>query len=215
MKLMLDRFYAFLDKPIDMWARVVMVLLLIPLALSFMAPIWSIRMTAPQYPEGLEMWIYSYRLDAGNDGHDIQEINTLNHYVGMRAIDEDDFADLDWIPFGLGFLGILALRAAAIGNIRTLIDITVLTGYLSLFAFGRFVKTLYDYGHDLDPKAPVDMEPFMPVVFGSEQVANFEIHSYPEVGSLWLGIFATGLVVLTLFHLIRGRIRAVRRARAG
>jgi hypothetical protein len=158
------------------------------------------------------MDVYAYKLDGGHDGHDIQEINALNHYIGMHRIDRSSFADLDWLPFALGLLGILTLRAAAIGNVRTLIDLLVLTAYVTAFAFARFVYQLYVYGHDLDPTAAVTVEPFMPVVFGSKQVANFMTHSYPHWGTALMGTFATGLAAVAAWHLWTGYREAWRRA---
>ena len=64
-----------------------LLLLALPLLLSFLFPLWRISMKAPQYPDGLYMDIWSYQLTGGNDGHDIVEINTLNHYIGMPPID--------------------------------------------------------------------------------------------------------------------------------
>lgn len=210
MKLLLDRFYSFLDKPIADWARVILALSVVPLALSFAQPLWRISMKAPQYPDGLEMSIYSYKLTGGNQGHDINEINELNHYIGMRKITRHELKDLDWLPFALGLLALITLRTAAIGNVRTLIDLAVVSGYVSLVAFGRFVYTLYSFGHDLDPHAPIHLAPFMPVVIGTRRLANFTTHSAPSWGSLLVGLFMTAVVGVTLYHLVAGRLRARR-----
>ena len=59
-------------------------------------------------------------------------------------------------------------------------------------------------GHNLDPKAPVRVAPFMPV-FGTKQIANFTVTSLPRFGSVYMGIFALGVVGLTVWHLWRGR----------
>ena len=147
----------------------------------------------------------------GNDGQHITEINTLNHYIGMRKLDAAAAADLDWIPFALGALVLLALRAAAIGTIRDLLDLVVITGYVSVFAFGRFVYRLWVFGHDLDPHAPVKVKPFMPVILGHKTVANFETYSYPQAGSYLLGTFVTGVIILAAWHLISGRLEATRK----
>src|SRR5678816_3963581 len=125
-------------------------------------------MKAPQYPDGLKMDIYSYQVVGGNDGHDVQEINVLNHYIGMHTITRDELRDLDWIPFGLVAMALLTLRAALLGNVRTMIDLSMIAAYISLVAFGRFVWMLYEFGHKLDPKAPVKVAPFMPVVIGQK-----------------------------------------------
>lgn len=214
MKLMLDKFYEFLSRPLFGWSRLVLVALAVPLVLSFTAPLWRISMTAPQYPNGLYMDIYAYKLEGGDDGVHINEINTLNHYIGMRKLDAAAAADLDWIPFALGALLLLTLRVAAIGTVRNLIDLAVMTGYVSAFAFGRFVYRLWVFGHDLDPTAPVRVKPFMPVVLGHKTVANFETYSLPQLGSYYLVTFTSGVFIVALLHLILGRRRAVREGSA-
>ena len=201
----LGRFYAFIDRPLYFWARIALFLLLIPLCLSFVFPLWRISMTAPQYPQGLYMDIFSYKLEGGDGGQHIQEINTLNHYIGMHKITRDELRDLEWMPFGILAMALLALRAALLGNVRTMIDLCMVSAYISVVAFGRFVWMLWEFGHHLDPKAPVKVEPFMPVVFGSKQIANFLTHSMPQIGSLLMGVFTTGVFGITLFYLWRGR----------
>ncbi len=203
-----DDFWDFLDLPLRGGARLLLVALVIPLLLSFAFPLWRISMKAPQYPDGLSMDIYSYELVGGNDGHDVQEINTLNHYIGMHTITRDELRDLDWMPFGLVAMALLALRAALLGNVRTMIDLSMIAAYISLVAFGRFVWMLWEFGHHLNPKAPVHVDPFMPVVFGSKQIANFTTYSMPQMGSLLMGCFTMGVWGITLFYLWRGRREA-------
>jgi len=191
-----------------------MAALVTPLVFAFTQPLWRISMKAPQYPKGLYMDIYAHKVDGGHGGQDIKEINTLNHYIGMKKIDRAELKDLDWIPFALGLLAILALRCAAIGNVRALLDLVVMTAYISLFAFGRFVYKLYVYGHELDPDAPLTTKPFTPAIFGTKQIANFQTMSYPQLGSILIGVFATGLLAITAWHLIAGRRAAARAEQA-
>jgi copper chaperone NosL len=210
----LSAFYDFLDRPLIPWSRLVLALLAIPLILAFSQPLWRIEMNAPQYPKGLSMDIYAYKVESGHGGKDLPEINNLNHYIGMKTIDRAELTDLDWLPFALGLLVILTLRCAAIGNVRALIDVVVLTSYISLFAMGRFVYKLYTYGHNLDPAAPFKVDPFTPAIFGKKQIANFTTWSYPQWGSILMGLFATGLLALTVWHLWAGRRAAVRQLAA-
>lgn len=200
-----DNFWEFLDAPLRGGARLLLVALIVPLMLSFLFPLWRISMKAPQYPDGLKMDIYSYQVVGGNDGHDVQEINTLNHYIGMHTITREELRDLDWIPFALVAMALLSLRAALLGNVRALIDLSMINAYVLVVAFGRFVWMLWEFGHQLDPKAPVKVEPFMPVVVGSKQIANFLTHSMPQWGSLLMGTFAVGIWAITLLYLWRGR----------
>lgn len=203
----LDAFYRFLDEPLFPWTRLVLGLLTLLLVASFTAPMWHIRMVAPQYPEGLDLEIYSYKVDGGHDGADIQEISTLNHYIGMRPLDRSELTDLDWMPFLFIGLIILALRTAVIGRVRELTDLLVLTGYAGLFGFGRFYYKLYTFGHDLDPKAPIKVDPFMPVVWGKKQIANFFTEAHPSAGTYYVAAFVAGLLALLALHLFVGRSR--------
>ncbi len=196
-----------LDQPLDRPARLALLLLIIPMLLSFLQPLWRIRLKAPQYPYGLTLDIYAYTLRGGHDGQDINEINELNHYIGMKKIERGQFTDLDWIPFALGVLVLLTLRAAAIGTVRSLVDISVLTLYVSLFAMARFVYREYVFGHNLDTHAPVRIQPFMPVILGRKQLANFTTYGIPGVGSVLLGIFVIGLVAVTMGELTRSERR--------
>ena len=205
----LSAFYAFLDRPLIPRSRIALALLVIPLLLAFTQPLWTIGMTAPQYPQGLQMDIYTHKVVGGHDGKDIPEINTLNHYIGMHKIDRAELEDLDWIPFAIGLLAVLTLRCAAIGNVRALLDLMVVTGYVSVFAFGRFVYKLYVYGHNLDPAAPLKLPPFTPPIIGKQKIANFGVESWPQLGTVLVGVFATGLVAITVWHLVAGRRAAV------
>ena len=200
----LDKFYNFLDRPLFGIARLILLLVVVPLALTFTQPLWRISMQAPQYPAGLYMEIYTHKIEGGNGGQHIKEINTLNHYIGMHKIDRAELSDLDWIPFGIGLLIVLTLRCAAIGNVRTLIDLAVLAGYVGVFAMGRFIYKMYVFGHNLDPDAPIKLPPFTPAVFGTKKIANFTTQSYPQLGSLYIGVFFAGVLGVLAWHLISG-----------
>ncbi len=214
MKLLTEQFYAFLAKPLMPRSRWVLAALTVPLAVSFTQPLWRISMEAPQYPAGLTLDIFATHLEGGNGGQHIQEINTLNHYIGMHKLDREAMVDLDWIPFSLGALLIICLRTAAIGTVSSLVDLAVLAGYVSAFAFARFIYMLWSFGHHLAPDAPVKVAPFMPVVFGSKQIANFTTHSFPQAGSALLAVFLLGILGVLAWHLVAGRRAAVRVAAA-
>ena len=77
----------------------------------YLFPLWNLTMFAPQYPDGLRMGIYSYKLEGGKRGQDVNEINLLNHYIGMRDLVGEDFTEFKWMPFVVGVLGLLFLRA--------------------------------------------------------------------------------------------------------
>jgi hypothetical protein len=184
----------FLHLPLEVWPRVLLILAGALLVLCYIFPLWDLTMFAPQYPGGLRLHIYSWKLVGGNEGQDIKEINLLNHYIGMRDLEASDFNEFKWIPFVVGALGLLFFRAAVFGEMKDLVDVLTLYGYFTLFSMWSFAFKLYSYGHNLAPTAAVKVPPFMPPLFGRKQLANFEVYSYPGAGSYALG----GVLVLLL-----------------
>jgi len=212
MKAALEKFELYLDRPIAYRARFLIALLVLPLIASFYAPLWNISMQAPQYPEGLQVDVYSYKVVGGNEGKDVSEINNLNHYIGMSPIEGELLKDLDWIPFLLGLLALLTFRAAAIGNIRTLVDLSVTYAFICSFLGFRFGLHLYTLGHNLDPRAPVHVDPFMPAILGSKQIANFYITSLPRAGAIGVMVTVVGIFLITFWHLGGGFLENRRNA---
>jgi len=166
--------------------RLLMVVGAVLLAVAIFLPLWQIHLMAPQYQEGLDLYIYSHKLEAGNEGQDLKEINNLNHYIGMAPIEEEDFAEMTFIPFLLGGFSLLALRAAFFGTVKSVIDTLVLFIYFGAFSMWRFYYQLYTYAHNLDPRAPMDIDPFTPILIGWKQIANFTQYSFPREGSALL-----------------------------
>jgi hypothetical protein len=99
--------------------------------------------------------------------------------------------------------------------VRALVDLVVLGSYIGAFAFGRFVYKLYVFGHNLDPDAPLKIKPFTPAIFGRKQIANFSTESYPQMGTVYIGIFFMGLFGVLAWHLISGRRQAMRELTKG
>ncbi len=183
MKAVFERANQLLAAPLGLPPRGLLVVATLFLLPVYLTPLWRLTMFAPQYPDGLRLSIYSYRLVGGNEGQDIKEINVLNHYIGMRDLAAADFNEFKWIPFVVGALGLLFLRCAALGNLATIVDLLVLYIYFGLFSLWSFGYKLYQYGHNLAPTAAVKVPPFMPPLFGHKKLANFEVYSYPGIGS--------------------------------
>jgi copper chaperone NosL len=183
MKAVFERANHLLAAPLGLGPRGLLVLAALFLVPVYLMPLWKLTMFAPQYPGGLRLSIYSYKLVGGNGGQDIKEINVLNHYIGMRDLAAADFTEFKWIPFVVGALGLLFLRCAVLGNLSTVVDLLVLYLYFGLFSLWSFGYKLYRYGHDLAPTAAVKVPPFMPPLFGHKKLANFEVYSYPGIGS--------------------------------
>ncbi len=176
----------FFELSLNLRERALVVVAALLLGAVVLLPLWNLTMFAPQYPDGLRMDIYSYRLAGGNDGQDVKEINLLNHYIGMKDLVAEDFTEFKWMPFVVGAIGLLLLRAAVHGRMMDLVDVTVLYAYFATFSLWSFGYKLYSYGHSLAPTAAVKVAPFMPPMFGHRKLANFDVYSYPAVGSYLL-----------------------------
>lgn len=195
MRAVVARVNRFLDFPLDLAPRALLVLAFAALVPTYLAPLYEMTMFAPQYPDGLRLHIYSYKLDSGNAGQDMKEINVLNHYIGMRDLQPADFGEFKWMPFVIGVFGLLFLRTGVHGKLAHLVDVCVLYLYFGLFALWSFAYKMYSYGHNLDAKAAVRVEPFTPPLFGYKKLANFEVYSYPALGSYALAAVALLLLL--------------------
>ncbi len=194
MNVRLIAWHRILDRPLGVPARLLVLAAVVALAIGGVLPLWQIRLVAPQYAEGLTLNMYAYQIVAGNGGQDLAEINTLNHYIGMKSIAQADFLEMKLLPFAIGLFALLGLRAAAIGRVMSLVDLAVMFGYFGAFSLASFAYRLYTYGHQLDPRAPMKIEPFMPVVFGSQQIANFVQTSLPLAGTACMAAFLVGVL---------------------
>jgi hypothetical protein len=189
----LDWSNRFLDQPLSVAPRVLLVAAAAVLAATLLQPLWNLTMFAPQYGDGLRLDIYAQHLQGGNNGQDLKEINLLNHYIGMRDLSNDNFTEFKWMPFVIGALALVFLRAAVHGRVAPLVDAVVMFVYFGLFSLWSFASKLYSYGHELAPNAPVKVPPFSPPMYGYEKIANFEVYSYPAAGS-YLMLVAAALL---------------------
>ena len=209
----LEKETAFFDLPLTLKSRVLILVAVVALLPSFFFPLWNMSFYSNQYRDGLVLNIYSYQLEGGKTPNrdDLREINSLNHYIGMRPLLESDFSEFTWVPLVVGLLMILALRAMVLGKMSNLVDVFVLFVYFGLFSMWSFYHRLYMYGHNLDPTASIKVEPFTPPLFGSKQIANFMVNSYPRLGSYAFFAFAILLLVAILLSAKGWRFRRSQR----
>jgi hypothetical protein len=200
MKIWLDKANAFFDLPLTLKSRAAILIAVAALIPVFLFPLWNMTFKSNQYLDGLTLRIHTHRLEGGKTQNrdDLLEINALNHYIGMRPLLESDFSEFIWIPFVIGMLGVLALRAAIIGKMSNLVDVFVIFSYFGMFSFWSFYNKLYAYGHNLDPTAAIKVQPFTPPLFGVQAVGNFTVSSYPGIASFMLVAFAVLLLAAIL-----------------
>jgi copper chaperone NosL len=167
------------------------------IALYFM-PFWSISMSAPQYPEGIGMYIHIDDV-TGHNRHDLQSINTLNHYIGMAEIHKDDFFEFEIMPWIIAFFIAFGLAAAIFGSTKLVIIWLVLMVIMGIAGLVDFYMWGHDYGHNLSPDAPIKVPgmSYQPPMLGCKQLLNINACSWPYTGSIFIGlsmIFAAGVI---------------------
>lgn len=170
--------------------RILLILSGIALVLVNYFPIWRIQLSAPQYPEGLELLIYSDKL-AGN----VDIINGLNHYIGMKTLHTSDFVEFAILPSLILFFGLLFIGAAVWGRRTGGYVALALFALFGIAAMVDFWKWEYDYGHNLNPNAAIIVPgmSYQPPLIGFKQLLNFGAYSIPAAGG-WIFIL-TGVVV--------------------
>ncbi len=171
---------------------------LLPLA-AFLLPLWNVYLHAPQYPEGLGMRIWINAI-TGLKPNDLDNINNLNHYIGMKRIEPESIPELRLMPYALGAL--IALGLSAAWAARRWLARVWLGAFLVLAVAGLadFWKWEYEYGHDLDMENAIIKVPgmnYQPPLIGSKQLLNFRATSLPGAGTIVL-IASLGLGVLAL-----------------
>ncbi|HEU6452666.1 MAG TPA: hypothetical protein VFT57_14700 [Gemmatimonadaceae bacterium] len=177
---------------------------------GFLLPLWQIRLLAPQYPEGLGLYIHVNTV-RGMTEHDLNSINSLNHYIGMKAIDPAAIPVLNIMPWVLGALVAGALLVAVAGRRKLLavwLGAFATAAVLGLLEFWKWER---DYGRNLDMENAIIKVPGMsyePPLIGAKQLLNFTAISLPAAGAVLLGIaFLLGAYALSI------AVRAARAAR--
>ena len=159
---------------------------ILPLFL-FVLPMWSISLEAPQYPIPLEVVIFIDHLGEGNHG-DIQNFDLMNHYVGMAKLPTEmvEFEIFPKVVVGISILGLIFGFIGKKPLYLVWFGIMVLLGAAGVYDFYLW---LYDYGHNLDPRAAIQiLDAYQPPIFGTKEILNFTVRSYPAIGSIILGI---------------------------
>ena len=186
-------------------SRVVAAVAALALLLAFVLPLWRITLGAPQYPEGLGLSIRVSTIE-GQKPHDLQNINGLNHYIGMDRIEPESIPELRFMPWVLGALVMLGLATAASGSRKVLVTWTAAFLVAAVAGLVDFYRWEYKYGHNLNPEAAIRVPglTYQPPLFGSRQLLNFTASSWPGTGG-WIAIGVCLTTIGLTFVELRGR----------
>lgn len=177
---------------LTLFARLLTIVSGLALIVVLFVPLWQIELAAPQYPEGLVLKMYPDKL-----GGNVDIINGLNHYIGMKTLHADNFIEFTILPYIIGFFAAFALLVALINKRKWLYGLFYSFVLFGIIAMVDFYRWNYNYGHDLDPNAPIQVPgmSYQPPIIGYKQLLNFGAYSIPDIGG-WIFI-GVGLMLLT------------------
>lgn len=174
-------------------SKILITLAAISLITSFFFPLWDIALEAPQYPEGLGMKIWINKISG-----DLQTINGLNHYIGMKKIEPGSIKELTIMPYIIALLVLTGIITGAIGKKKILLAWVLIFLTAGIAGGIDFYMWEYDYGHNLSDEAAIKIPgmSYQPPVIGSKQLLNFTAHSWPETAG-WI-LIASGILSIAV-----------------
>ncbi|APS38922.1 hypothetical protein [Salegentibacter sp. T436] len=171
----------------------------------FYFPLWNIQLGAPQYPDPMGMDIFISGIE-GEEEFDIQNIDGVNHYIGMKKIPKPaEMWEFQVFPIVIAGMAILGVLLGALGFFKKISASWFLGWFILMLVLGLlgmydFNNWLLDYGTDLDPKAIIKLTDsegnpinYKPPLFGTQKILNFTAHSYPRTGAylMFIGMSLT------------------------
>jgi hypothetical protein len=165
------------------------------LMVSLLLPYWVLRLSAPQFPDGLTVTAYVNRLEG-----DVGELEGLNHYVGLGS-----FADAATFERSVAIVAVIVLAgllvAALVIHSRWVLLLVAPALLFPVIFLIDLQYWLWDFGHNLDPAAPLAkaVGEFTPPIFGPAEIAQFDTMALPGPG-LILAFIASVLAAVGLYH---------------
>ena len=181
------------NSKISTLSKVMLLVVMVLLVSSIFVPMWRIELSAPQYPEGLVLQLHANKI-AG----DVDIINGLNHYIGMKTLHKEDFIEFTVLPYIIGFFALCALAVAVFAKKKGLYALFISFILFGILAGIDFYRWNYEYGHNLDPNAAIKVPgmSYQPPLIGYKQLLNFGAYSIPDIGG-WM-LIASGFLLFLL-----------------
>jgi copper chaperone NosL len=178
---------------ISLFSKVVLLVVSALFFASLLFPMWRIELEAPQYPEGLVLQLHANKI-----GGDVEIINGLNHYIGMKTLHTEDFPEFQILPYVFGFFGLFALAMVFLAKRKGVIILFSSFLLFGVLAGVDFYRWNYEYGHNLDPNAAIVVPgmAYQPPLIGYKQLLNFGAFSIPDVGG-WM-LISAGLLLFII-----------------
>ena len=173
----------------------------------FKFPLWNIMLGAPQYPEPLGMDIYIQGI-AGVEEFDLQNIDGLNHYIGMKTSPKpEDMWEFSVFPKVISVMAALGILIGLLGffskvSYKWFLGWFLVMAVLGMLGMYDFNEWLTSYGSDLDPHAIIkvvnpDGSPmsYKPPLLGYQKMLNFDVTSLPHTGGYLMFVGMTLTIV--------------------
>lgn len=159
------------------------------LLMLFVFPMWQITLIAPQYPDGVTMYIWINKITGSSEGT-LQNINILNHYVGMKYIEPDSIPELKYFQYIVGAMALIGMGLAFTGRKSLWLVWLAVLAVLCAAGLYDFYLWEYDYGHNLSPTAPIKIPgmAYQPPLIGNKLLLNFLAKSWPYIGGWFIGV---------------------------
>jgi len=189
--------------------RVLLLLCAVILFIVVKVPMWRIDLNAPQYPEGLSLFIYPSHL-AGN----VDIVNGLNHYIGMKPLHTEDFMEFKILPAIIIAFAIMLLITAFFKKRWMLTTVFILFVVFGVIAMIDFWRWEYNYGHHLNPDAPIIVPgmAYQPPLIGFKQLLNFGAYSIPAIGGfLFVGVGLLLVVMNIIEYKVGKKLKSISR----
>lgn len=165
------------------------------LIISIFLPYWNMNLEAPQYPKGLGVQTYLNRVEG-----DVQEIDGLNHYIGMRPLEEAAQLERSLSIVMILVTGLLVVAAIFVHTKwAALLALPALL--FPIFFLADMYYWLRDFGQNLDPTAALSnyIEPFIPPLFGEGLIGQFKTVASFGPG-FYLACLASILILIGLYY---------------
>lgn len=174
------------EKNIGIISKILLVISGVLLIISLFYPIWRIELDAPQYPEGLALTIHANKI-----GGEVEIINGLNHYIGMKTLHAEEFIEFTVLPYIISGYALACLLVVFIRKKKALYLLFGAFVCFGIIAMVDFWRWEYNYGHNLDPNAAIIVPgmAYQPPLIGFKQLLNFGAYSIPDIGG-WLFIIS-------------------------
>lgn len=166
------------------------------LLVSLFLPYWQMDLVAPQYPNNLHLTAHVNQLSG-----DVEEIDGLNHYIGMRSLHEAAQIERS-VGVYVMILFVVLLELASFIHSRWTVLLVIPVMFFPFVFLIDLHLWMSHFGQNLDPNAPLSnaVDPFVPPVLGTGTVGQFKTVAWPGIGLILSGIASIVMLFALFFH---------------